>query len=616
MTSIRRQFNLAFVLLVFLPGLLVSVVLSRLYISALISTVSRQAEAVINQVAQNIRAETDGVSILASALYNDSELRALADRYSKAGGRGERLLAGNRLEDKLVSFFVYSNRLGAVILYMRSGVVYSYWNYTTIRPGGVDHSIYAEAKRDPGKVFLLDSLTGMTGSVGEQSILTVAVSPPASEYDTSLDAILVMFRVPYLDGLTSRSGPQAGNEVVIYGRNGRMLLSSLPASAAPEQLALLVPPREAGQGGEETTSFRNVAFGGRSWLASSLRMESTGWTIVLLADRAAIMGRLTSYQWYLYPALGLLTILFFVYAGMFSARIANPISAVVRSMRRAGSGDYAVRVPAADGIEEMTVLTEGFNRMMEELHTLTQEREERERQRMKAELEALRFQISPHFVSNTLNSIRLMARAARAEAIGDMTQRLMRVLADSYAAAGPFTDLANELANVESYVGIMKVRFGENFDVDYRVADGAGDCMVLRMIIQPIVENSILHGISGSGRRGTIRLEARLEEAPGLAAPSLPEQGLVSCAGKILVLEVRDNGVGMDGERVASVLAGSPQPEGDAASLHRIGLANVRRRIRLNLGEPFDLSLESEPGRFTLVRLRLPMVLRAGAGNA
>ena len=615
MTSIRRQFNLAFILLVFLPGLLVSVVLSRLYISALISTVSRQTEAVINQVADSIRAETDGVSILASALYHDSELRALADRYAQAGGSGERLLAGNRLEDKLVSFFIYSNRIGAVFLYMRNGVVYSYWNYTNIRSGGIDHSIYAEAKRDPGKVFLLDSLTAKAGNVGEPFILTVAVSPPASEYDTSLDAILVMFRVPSFDGLVSRSGPRSGSEVVIYGRNGRVLLSSLPATAAPERLAQLVPPREVAPGQEETTSFRNVAFGGRSWLASSLRMESTGWTIVLLADRAAIMGRITSYQWYLYPALGLLTILFFVYAGMFSARIANPISSVVRSMRQAGSGDYAVRVPAA-GIEEISVLTEGFNRMMEELRTLTQEREERERQRMKAELEALRFQISPHFVSNTLNSIRLMARAAKAEAIAEMTQRLMRVLADSYAVAGPFTDLAHELANVESYVGIMKVRFGENFDVAYRVTDGAGDCMVLRMIIQPIVENSILHGISGSGRRGAISLDARLEESAEHAPAPLPEQGLIVCPGKVLVLEVRDNGVGMDADRMASILAGPAQLQGDAASLHRIGLANVRQRIRLNFGEPFDLAVESEPGRFTAVMLRLPMILRAGAPDA
>ena len=616
MASIRRRFNLAFILLVCLPGLLVLVILSRLYFSALISTVSRQTEALINQVEQNIRSETDAVSILVSALYNDYELRALADRYASAPDRGERLLARNRLEDKLVSFLLYSNRLGAVFLYMRNGMVYSYWNYTNIRSGGLDRSVYMEAKKDPGKVLLVDSLTGVAGRIGEKFILSVAICPPASEYDTSLDAILVTFRVPYFDNLVSRPAVQAGSDVVIYGRDGRVLLSSLPASAAPERLAQLVPPRNGADGPRETTRFENVSFGGRSWLARSLRMESTGWTIVLLADRAAIMGRLTSYQWYLYPALGLLTVLFFLYAGMFSARIANPISAVVRSMRRVGRGDYAVRVPAADGIEEMSVLTDGFNRMMEELRVLTEERQERERQKMKAELEALRYQINPHFVSNTLNSIRLMARAARAEAIGDMTQRLMRVLADSYAAAGTFTDLAHELANVESYVGIMRVRFGENFDVDYRVEEQARPCMVLRMLIQPLVENSILHGISGCGHRGTIALDARVEEAPGCPPGLEPEQDLVACPGKNLVLEVRDNGVGMEGSRVASILAGEAGSPGDVGSLHRIGIANVRQRIRLNFGDPFDLAVESAPGQFTSVRLRLPVILRDGARGA
>jgi two-component system sensor histidine kinase YesM len=140
--------------------------------------------------------------------------------------------------------------------------------------------------------------------------------------------------------------------------------------------------------------------------------------------------------------------------------------------------------------------------------------------------------------------------------------------------------------------------------------------MVLRMLIQPIVENSILHGISGCGRRGMIALDARLEDAPGCAPGAPPEQDLVACPGKTLVLEVRDNGVGMERGQVTSILAGDARPQGDVGSLHRIGIANVRQRIRLNFGEPFDLAVESEPGQFTAVRLRLPMILRAGARDA
>ena len=601
-------------MLIFLPGLLVSIILSRLYISALYATVSRQTEAVITQVAQSIRSEADGVSILTSALYHDQELRTLADRYARAEGSGERLLASTRLDDKLVSFLIFSNRVGAVVLYMRHGGVYYYSNYPNIRSvGGIDRSVYAEAKKDPGKVFLLDSLTGVAGNIGEKFMLSVAVCPSPGEYDTDLDAILVMFRVPYFDTLMSRPQAETASNVVIYSRDGRVLLTSLPASVTEEHLAALVPARTDPEG--DAATFHSVTLEGRSWLASSLRMESTGWTIVLLADQSSITGRITSYQWYVYPALALLCVLFFLYAGIFTSRIANPIRAVAHSMRHAGRGDYAVRVPTT-GIEEIALLTESFNRMMEEIRTLTLEKEVRDRQRLKAELEALRFQINPHFVSNTLNSIRPMARAAKVDAIGDMTQALMRILADSYAGAGPFTDLAHEIANMHSYVGIMKVRFGENFDVDYRISEGTQDCLVLKMILQPIVENGILHGISGCGRRGALVLQARFEDAPDLGSAPLSEPEFVALPGRRLVLEVRDNGVGMDGERIASLFESPHDPHGDVGSLHRIGLANVRQRIRLNFGDPFGLSVESEPGVFTLVRFHLPVIVRAVGGDA
>ena len=546
MASLRRRFSLAFLLLVFLPGLLVNVALSRLYLSALFSTVSRQTEAVIAQVAGSITGEVDGISMLVSALFHDAELRAYAELYSQAGSAGERLLASTRLNDKLVSFLTFTDRIGAVILLMRSGGSYYYSNYPNLRSvGNIDRTVLQEAKKAPGKVFLLDSLSGPAGNIGEKFMISVAVCPGQEEYDTRLEAILVLFRVPFFDQLTSRSGSESGGDVVIYGRDGRLLLSTLPETEQVRRLASLAPPADGGEAGG--TAFRQVALEGKSWLAGSLRMENSGWTIVLLADRSSITGRITSYQWYLYPALALLTVLFLVYAGL-----------------------------------------------------LARERELRERERVKAELEALRFQISPHFVSNTLSSIRLMALAANAGGIGQMTQDLMRILADSYAEAGTLTPLSRELGNLQSYVGIMKARFGEHFDVRYEIAEDTRDLLILRLILQPVVENAILHGFAGLERRGTIQVASHRERLPGAHAPALPEAGVQAAAGRGLVIEIRDDGVGMDPAQAFAA------PENGRPGLHHIGLANVQRRIRLNFGEPFGLSVQSERGRFTLVRFLLP----------
>jgi len=560
--SFLRRFNIAFILLVCVPGLLVSVVLSRLYISALFSTVAGQTEAVVDQITQNMRNEVDGASILTSALFHDLELRSLADRYSRARQSGERLLASNRLDDKLASFFTYSNRIGAVNIYMKDGQVYYSQNYPNIRSfEGIDPSVYAQARKEAGKVYILDQLTGPTGNTGEKFMLSVVVCTTPQDYDTEIDAVLVRFRAPYFDTLRSRPQSGTAGDIVIYGRDGRVLLTSLPVAAGLDSQQALGPLRESLGRDPQAASFRQVRLGGRAWLASSLGMESTGWTVVVLVDQAAVMGRITSYQWYLYPALALLVVLFFLYARF-----------------------------------------------------ITVEREERERARMKAELAALRFQIDPHFVSNTLNSIRLMARAAKADAIAGMTQSLMRILADSYSGAGPMTTLEHEIANLSGYVGIMKVRFGETFDVAWNIAEETKDLLVLKMILQPIMENSILHGISPAGRRGCISVSTLVESVGHRSAARMPETGLEAEPGRRLVIEVRDDGVGMSQELARSVLEdGTPAGNG---GLHRVGLANVHHRIRLNFGDPFGLTVQSVPGSHTVVSFLLPVLRREARGNA
>jgi len=413
----------------------------------------------------------------------------------------------------------------------------------------------------------------------------------------------------------------------MLGRSGRPVLSSLPAEAMGQELAAL-----AGAGAGDRSSFRDLEAGGRSWLATVRPMESTGWTLLLLADEAALSRRVTRYEWYIYPALGLLAALFVAYAQQFFARVAAPVHAIIGHMERVGKGDYDVRA-AQPSIRELAELSRGFNRMVEETERLQVEREQTERDRLAAELEALRYQINPHFIANALNSIRLMASAARADAIADMTRDLMRMVSDSYAGASKLTSLSRELASVSAYVGIMKVRFGERFRLEIEAQPGTESLLVLRMILQPIVENSILHGFGGGagGRiaraaRGTIRVTARREQRL-VPAPASPEPWAAPVPGEVLILEVRDDGIGMSPARAAEVQAthrawprdassvgaggeAMPRPE----SLHRIGIANVERRIALNFGPPYGLEIESEQGCFTLVRYILPGLARSDGG--
>jgi two-component sensor histidine kinase len=562
MTTLSRRFSGAFLLLVAMPSLVVSVILSRLYLTALRRTVELHSQATADQVAQNVRAETEGMAILAAALFHDGELRRLASGYAQAEGPTERYISARALDEKLVSFFTYSNRVGEVVLYLGAAGVYRYANAPRLLAAPpVALGDLAGAKADPGKVFLLDTLDATHGSEHTMSIAVWS----APDDPSAATALLVRLRVPTFDALAAGPAGDGGPDVVMLSRSGQPILSSLPAGALDGALTRELAARTAASGtpgAGERSSFRALQAGRRSWLATVQPLESTGWTLVLLADEAALSQRVTRYAWYLYPAIALLAALFIAYASRLAA-----------------------------------------------------ERERIERDRLAAELEALRYQINPHFIANTLNSIRLMASAARADAIANMTRDLMRLVSDSYAGAGALTELSRELASITAYVGIMKVRFGERFVLEIDAAPDTESLLVLRMLLQPIVENAILHGFAGgangrSGRasRGTIRVSARREWRATPVPPS-PEPSATAVPGEVLVLEVHDDGAGMARDVDAPTRPAGRGPD----SLHRIGMANVERRIALNFGAPYGLAIDSEPGAFTRVRYVLPALVRDAA---
>ncbi|GEM_PF-1349524 len=608
--SLSRRFALAFVALVAVPSVIVSVALSRLYVSALYATLSRQTEATAEQVSRSVQSEIDSASILAASLLHDGDLRSQIEAYAAAAGPAK-LSAYSMIDAKISSFLIYSNRNGAVEIFMKDGNSYYDSNNPNIRSlPAFDAGLFSEARDTPGLVSILDTLVGPAGNVGEKNILSVAVCPPRDQ-DTALEAILVMTRVPFFDELAARAGP-GGGDIVIFGRGGAPLLSSL----GPEVAAALAPLVARSQ---DRGSFRELQSGGRRWLATSASIDSASWKVALLADMTSISGRIARYSWYVFPALVIIALLSLAFVEIFFAGVAAPIRALTAGMGRVGRGDYAVRASSA-GIAELEALTQGFNSMVGEIEGLLADRERRERERLAAELEALRYQINPHFVANTLNSIRLMARAAKAEAIAAMSGDLTRVLADSYAGSSSFVELSRELENVKSYIAIMKVRFGRRLDAAFDIQTGAESCLSLRMILQPIVENSILHGFGGADEataresapgRGHIRIAARVEEGD-FPAVSPPERDIRVLRGMSLVVEVSDDGSGMDEARLASVLEEDEGRNG----LYRIGVANVRKRIALNFGEPYGLSMRSRPGAGTVVSYLLPAMERADAGSS
>jgi LytS/YehU family sensor histidine kinase len=218
------------------------------------------------------------------------------------------------------------------------------------------------------------------------------------------------------------------------------------------------------------------------------------------------------------------------------------------------------------------------------LHLEVAELESRQRLAADAELDALRAQINPHFLFNTMNTI-----ASRIRTDPEDARQLLVRLADFFRYAirqrGQFAGFSQEYAFVRTYVTLEQARFGERLHVEYDIDPAVLGVDIPVLVIQPLVENAIKHGASGNVGRTTVRLRARVDPLA-----------------RMLDVTVRDDGVGMDEGTVAAVTAGERSQEGMG-----VGLTNIRQRLTLLFGARHEFDVRSTAGEGTTVRLRLPM---------
>jgi len=203
----------------------------------------------------------------------------------------------------------------------------------------------------------------------------------------------------------------------------------------------------------------------------------------------------------------------------------------------------------------------------------------------RAELELLQAQINPHFLYNTLDSIAILAETQREEDVVTMVTSLSTFFRNSLNKGEDLISLQAERTQVTSYLEIQQIRYSDILRYEIDIPESLLDCRVPKLILQPLVENALYHGIKNRRGMGKITITGE-------------------AAGEDMILRVTDNGAGMAPEQIAALRAGIYEDKHTG-----LGLVNVHKRIRLYCGEGYGLSFESEPGRGTTVSVRLPQRL-------
>jgi len=269
-----------------------------------------------------------------------------------------------------------------------------------------------------------------------------------------------------------------------------------------------------------------------------------------------------------------------------SKTVNAPVKKLQKRMKRIEKGDFS-RDPSTEWEHELGDIGKNINDLSENVLSLMNQRIEDERQKKDYEYKMLQSQINPHFLYNTLNSIKWMATLQNATGIAEMTTSLSRLLKEISKSTTHLIPLKHEISLLNDYFTIQQYRYGGTISLTYDIEDDALlSCHILNFTLQPIVENAIFHGIEPKGSTGTIRIHIYQDYQNDVH------------------IDITDDGIGMDPEVAANLLRNEAPTE--SSFFKEIGISNVHKRLQYHFGSKYGLSIESKPGEFTTVSILLP----------
>jgi two-component system sensor histidine kinase YesM len=348
--------------------------------------------------------------------------------------------------------------------------------------------------------------------------------------------------------------------------------------------------------GLQRTDSQTVTLGERHYILVKQPSERTGWTLMILYPVSDITDGISVLRLAIIVSGAIGSVLFLVLSFLLSTMITRPILRLMKAMRNTRQGVLTPN-PATSYTVELNDLNTTYNQMVEDINRLIKLVYEKELIRSRTELQALQAQINPHFLYNTLEALYWSLQDKEEEELADLVVAMSELF--RYVIGSPNKDewvtVGEELEHIERYLRIMSVRFGPRLSWEIAAADANRAVRMPKLLIQPLVENAILHGLEGKTGRGVVTV--RVEPSPAAASA--------------LRIAVCDDGPGMDETALQAVkeslrLGGAPSGKGKG-----MGIANVQRRLQLCYpafpASVRGLSIESKPGHGTTVSFDIPI---------
>jgi len=335
--------------------------------------------------------------------------------------------------------------------------------------------------------------------------------------------------------------------------------------------------------GENEAFYNNVRVGNTYYSVYNSGAISNGWYMVLAIPRDYYMRDITKLKNVIIPITLMTAFLTALLSILVSRGITRPIRFLSKAMENFGQGNFDINCQV-DSEDEIGRLSHTFNQMVMDMNSLVHTVYEQKVMKQEAQMKSLQMQINPHFLYNTLDTINWMARIRHVDEIGDMVAALSNMMRYSLEKKS-FVRLGEEVKSLKDYIAIQNYRYRDKMVAEIEIDESLMSLYIPRLLIQPILENAIVHGIEEKLDKGHILVAARREDED-------------------LYIQIMDDGVGMTEETMSHILREdySMKKSGHTS----IGVVNVNRRIQMIYGKDYGLLVQSVLGAGTKITIHIP----------
>ncbi|HIT07704.1 MAG TPA: sensor histidine kinase [Candidatus Merdivicinus faecavium] len=576
--------SMAIFLSCLLCNLISTAMFSRLYLEELYRSCESQALQILQSVDQKVQSLEDSIQLI---LTGEGVMRNLSQTdFSHPDGQ---VYSAYLETDWVMQSFQHQFPQFMGLLFCNSGGSFYFYNYYNPDTSVLDAFFEPEYVKEISGTdrFHWEGVRPIQNRIARENAYIVTHSFVDYQNLRSLGVALILLEEDVFSSIYQPIVETSGASVYLFDETG-----SPVETYGEEELGQLAEslPASSAAGGEV---FQTEARDNDSLLTVT-RSAETGWSLCLQIP----LGILTDSMQRLILLNGVIAVGIMLLLGLiqirYLSRITDDITRISDAMKVIEANDFSLRLHT-DRRDEIGLIYAGFNVMAENLGKYFRKAVEEEKSRNQAEIRAMFYQIKPHFLYNTLASIRMYAMKQGCGEIVDMLGTLNRLLRNTINIRDHFITLEEELQNLKDYIKIYSVRYNGRIRFSLCIPAELMACRIPNMILQPIVENAIEHGVSGNIAGG---LPAGIDIR-------------ASRQGERLLLQVRDNGAGMTDMELAAVMRPPSEPEKDG----HIGLHNIDSRLKSLYGGGYGVQVESVKGEYTCVTLTVQLRDRTAEGG-